>query len=134
MSDYADVTDIQNLKGTLTEEQQTKAAAVIPVVCARLRYLARSVGRDLDAMIAEDADLGIIAKSVVADVVVRELNSQASVSLASLSQYSESALGYSVSGTLANPAGGIFIKDAELKALGLKRQRYGTAELWKPGR
>lgn len=130
MSDYASVQDIMNLKGTLTAEQQKKAEAIIPTVCARLRYLAKQVSRDLDKMIEEDADLAVIAKSVVADVVLRELSSQESNNLAALSQYTETALGYSVSGTLANPAGGIFIKNAELKALGLTRQRYGTVSLW----
>lgn len=132
MSDYASVQDIINLKGVLTAEQVERAEAIIPVVCARLRYMADIVGRDLDAMIAEREDLSVIAKSVVSDVVMRELSSQASNNMAALSQYSESALGYSVSGTLANPAGGIFIKNAELKALGLTRQRYGTIEMWTP--
>ncbi len=132
MSDYASVQDIINLKGALTAEQVERAEAIIPVVCARLRYMADIVGRDLDTMIAENEDLSVIAKSVVSDVVMRELSSQSSNNMAALSQYSESALGYSVSGTLANPAGGIFIKNAELKALGLTRQRYGTIEMWTP--
>lgn len=47
-----------------------------------------------------------------------------------MSQMSESALGYSVSGTFLNPGGGLFIKDSELAALGLRRQKIGVISLW----
>ena len=45
-------------------------------------------------------------------------------------QSSESALGYSVSGTFLNPGGGLFIKKSELSRLGLKRQKIGVIELY----
>ena len=47
-----------------------------------------------------------------------------------MTQYSQSALGYSVSGTYLVPGGGIFIKNTELKILGLKNQRYGVIEFY----
>lgn len=43
-------------------------------------------------------------------------------------QTSESALGYSQSATFLVPGGGLFIKNAELARLGLRRQRYGTLD------
>ena len=44
-----------------------------------------------------------------------------------MTQVSESALGYSFSGSYLVPGGGLFIKDTELKRLGLKKkQRYGA--------
>ncbi|MBT0881660.1 phage Gp19/Gp15/Gp42 family protein, partial [Campylobacter sp. 2018MI27] len=43
-------------------------------------------------------------------------------------QMTESALGYSYSGSFLVPGGGLFIKDTELKRLGLKRQRYGVID------
>ena len=47
---------------------------------------------------------------------------------------SQSALGYSVSGTYAVPGGGIgnAIMDRDLKRLGLKRPRIGAIELYGP--
>ena len=46
-----------------------------------------------------------------------------------MTQMSESALGYSVSGTYLVPGGGLFIKQSELSRLGLKRQRFGTVSM-----
>ena len=45
-------------------------------------------------------------------------------------QSAESALGYSYSGTFLVPGGGLFIKDSELKRLGLKKQRYGVIDFY----
>ena len=47
-----------------------------------------------------------------------------------LSQMSESALGYTVSGTYLVPGGGLFIKKSELARLGLRRQRIGVREIY----
>ena len=47
-----------------------------------------------------------------------------------MTQFSESALGYSASGTFLVPGGGLFIKSSELARLGLKRQKYGVIDLW----
>ena len=47
-----------------------------------------------------------------------------------MTQYAESALGYSVSGSFLVPGGGLFIKDSELKRLGFKKQRYGVIDLY----
>lgn len=47
-----------------------------------------------------------------------------------MTQFSESALGYSASGTFLVPGGGLFIKTSELARLGLRRQKYGVIETW----
>ena len=47
-----------------------------------------------------------------------------------MTQYSESALGYSFSGSFLVPGGGLFIKKSELSRLGLKRQRYGVIDFY----
>lgn len=85
---------------------------------------------DLDAMVAADTNLALVAKSVTVDVVARTL--MTSTNQEPMSQYSESALGYSVSGTFLVPGGGLFIKDSELKRLGLKKQRYGVIDFYDP--
>lgn len=127
MADYATIDDVITLYRPLTPEETAKATALIPVVCARLRQYARNVGRDLDAMISANEDLAIVAKSVTVDVVARTL--QTPTSGAPMSQFSEAGLGYSASGTYLVPGGGIFIKNAELKQLGLTRPKYGTFDL-----
>ena len=42
-----------------------------------------------------------------------------------MTNMTQSAGGYSVGGTFLNPGGGLFIKNSELQALGIRRQRYG---------
>ena len=79
-------------------------------------------------MIAEDPDLALVAKSVTVDVVARTLLT--STNDEPMTQTSESALGYSFSGTYLVPGGGLFIKRSELARLGLKRQRYGVIDLY----
>ena len=78
-------------------------------------------------MIEKDAELASVAKSVTVDVVARTLNT--STTAEPISQMSQSALGYSVSGTYLVPGGGLFIKKSELARLGLRRQRYGVIDL-----
>lgn len=128
MSDFATVDDVIALKRALTAEEQERAAALIPIVCNSLRYEADKVGKDLDEMVENSDALASVAKSVTVDVVMREL--MTSTNSEPMTQFSESGLGYSVSGSYLVPGGGIFIKKAELKRLGLMRQRYGVIEFY----
>ena len=124
--DYATVTDVATLFRPLTTEEQERATALIPLVCSALRVEAAKVGINLDAEIAASADLAAVAKSVTVDVVARVL--MTSTDSEPMTQYSESALGYSVSGTYLVPGGGLFIKKSELARLGIRRQRIGVIE------
>ena len=128
MADYATIDDITKLWRKMTPEEIERAESLIPVICASLRSEAKKVGRDLDALIAEDPDLALVAKSVTVDVVARTLLT--STNDEPMTQTSESALGYSFSGTYLVPGGGLFIKRSELARLGLKRQRYGVIDLY----
>ena len=72
--------------------------------------------------------LANVAKSVTVDVVARTL--MTSTDTEPMTQISQSALGYSVSGTYLVPGGGLFIKKSELARLGLRRQKMGVIDLW----
>lgn len=125
---YATIDDVTTLWRPMTQEEQTRAEALIGVVSADLREYARRVGKDLDAMVAESEDLATIAKSVTVDVVARAL--MTSTNQEPMTQITESALGYSMSGTFLAPGGGLFIKRSELARLGLRRQRYGVLDFY----
>ena len=112
----------------MTTDESTRADALLPIVSDSLREEAIKVGKDLDAMIEERPTLASVAKSVTVDVVARAL--MTSTDSEPATQFSESALGYSVSGTYLVPGGGLFIKKSELARLGLKRQRMGVISLW----
>lgn len=125
---YATIDDITALFRPLTPQETERANALLPVVSARLRYEAKKVGKDLDHMVEDDPDLAETAKSVTVDVVARTL--MTSTDMEPTTQWSESAGGYSASGTFLVPGGGIFIKRDELAALGLRRQRYGVIDFY----
>lgn len=125
---YATVADIEALWRQMSVEEEARASALLPVVCASLRTEARKVGADLDQMIGENEDLAEVAKSVTVDVVARTL--MTSTRQEPMTQYSEAAGGYSASGSFLVPGGGLFIKKSELARLGLRRQRYGVLELY----
>lgn len=126
--DFATIEDVKTLFRVLTTEEQTRAEALLPIVCDRLRVEAEKVGKDLDAMITASPSLANVAKMVTVDIVARTL--MTSTTAEPMTQVSESAMGYSMSGTFLNPGGGLFVKDTELAQLGLKRQRYGVLDLW----
>lgn len=126
--EYATVQDVIDLKRSLTASEQSRVEQLIPLISASLRYEAKKVGKDLDEMVNEDDDLAEVAKSVTVDVVMRELMTSTSADNEPMTQFSQSALGYSQSGTFLVPGGGLFIKKSELARLGLRRQRYGVIE------
>ena len=127
-SSYATVDDVSTLWRVMTAEEQTRCEALLPVVSESLRQEARNVGRDLDEMIASEDVSEEVVKAVTVDVVARTL--MTSTNQEPMSQMSDSALGYSVSGTFLVPGGGLFIKKAELARLGLRRQRYGVIDFY----
>lgn len=128
MADFATISDIATLWRPLSTDETSRAEALLPVVSDSLRTEAAKVGKDLDAMVAEDEALESVAKSVTVDVVARVL--MTSTDSEPMTQASESALGYSFSGTYLVPGGGLFIKKSELARLGLRRQQIGVIDLW----
>lgn len=128
MKTYATIDDVRQLWREMTTEEMNKAGYLLKVISASLRSEAKKVGKDLDAMLEADEDLQIVAKSVTVDVVARTL--MTSTNSEPMTQVTESALGYSVTGTYLSPGGGLFIKKSELARLGLRRQRYGVMDLY----
>ena len=125
---YATVNDVIALFRALTPEEQQRVTSLLPIVEDELRQRAHDVGKDLDDMIDNGDVLPNVVKSVVVDVVARALMTPTND--APMSQYSESALGYTVSGTFLVPGGGLFVKKSELERLGIRRQRIGVIELY----
>lgn len=125
---YATISDLTTLWRTMTAAEQTRATELLDTVSARLRVEANKVGKDLDALIEADVDLASVAKSVTCDIVARTM--MTATDQEPMTQFSESAGGYSVSGTFLVPGGGLFIKKSELASLGIRRQHFGGLELY----
>lgn len=128
MANFATVEDVENLWRVLKPTERERAQNLLETVSDSLRVEANKVGKDLDAMVAESVSYANVAKSVTVDVVARTL--MTAIDQEPMTQVTESALGYSYSGSFLVPGGGLFIKDSELKRLGLKRQRYGVMNLY----
>ena len=127
MADFATTTDIELLWRPMTQDELSRAENLLPLVSDSLRFEFIKAGRDLDEEIEAQPVLASVAKSVTVDVVARTL--MTSTDSEPATQFSESALGYSVSGTYLVPGGGLFIKKSELARLGLRRQRIGVIDL-----
>ena len=131
MSSFATLADVILLTGkTYTAEEQERITALLPLVSDALRYEASKVGKNLDDMVYENPSYESVVKVVTVDIVGRVMRQ--SMSGEPLSQESQSAMGYSWSGTYAVPGGGIAgsIMRNDLKRLGLRRQQYGTIEFY----
>ena len=128
MSSFATIEDMELLWRDMTASEEAKAAELLTVVSDLLRDEAKKVGKDLDSMIQEGEITESTAKSVTVDIVARAL--MTSTDSEPMTQTTESALGYSFTGTFLVPGGGLFIKRDELAKLGLRRQRMGVIDLW----
>lgn len=127
---FATVTDISTLWRPLTSAEQDRAEALLPLVSDELRVIAQGVNKDLDEMRAANEAYASVLKIVTVDVVCRILRQ--STEGDAMSQESQSALGYSWSGTYAVPGGGIAnaILKNDLKKLGLLQQQMGVIWTW----
>lgn len=128
---YATVDDMTTLWRPMTAEEQERAEALLTVVSAEIRLRGKRVGMNIDALVAEDPDYAEVAKSVTVDVTARSL--MTSTDSEPMTQMSQTALGYTAQGTFLVPGGGVFIKKTELVRLGIRRQRYGTMEIYDEG-
>lgn len=125
---FATVEDLKKLWRNVEEHEIGRSEELLKAVSHVLRVEAKKVNKDLDLLVKEDESYSYLVKSVVVDIVARTL--MTSTNQEPMTQYSESALGYSVSGSFLVPGGGLFIKDSELKRLGFKKQRYGVIEFY----
>lgn len=128
MEPFVTIEDVEALFRDLTVEENKKAEMLLSIVSDCFRQEAKKVGKNLDEMIEKQEVFENVVKSVCVDVIARNL--MTSTNSEPMEQMSQSALGYSVSGTFLVPGGGLFIKKSELARLGLKRQRMGMIEMY----
>lgn len=128
MENFATISDLEVMWRPLKISESQRSEELLTAVSASLRIEAEKVGKDLDKMAADSPSFATVLKSVAVDVVARTL--MTSTDQEPVSQVTESALGYSWSGTYLVPGGGLFIKNSELSRLGLRRQRYGVLDFY----
>ena len=131
MADFATVNDVIAISGnTYTAAEQERISTLLPLICDTLRLEANKVGKDLDEMSTSDETYSSVLKLVTCDIVIRAMRQTQTGD--PLSQESQSANGYTWSGTYAIPGGGIAgaIMNNDLKRLGLRRQKYGVIDFY----
>lgn len=129
---YAEISDITALGKNFTNSQLTTVENLLDIASSKLRIIAAKNGRNIDDMI----NYGILGndyrnavKSVVIQSVLRAVDSMENVP-STVSQGSQSALGYSASITYLNAGQNLYFLRNELKELGIIRQTYGAIEVY----
>ena len=128
MEAFASLNDMLKLFRPLKPDEAERAEALLPVVSNILRTEAYKAGKDLDQMIACDPTGAYtdVVRSVTVDIVGRALMTPTDET--PTTQFSQSALGYVVSGSYLVPGGGLFVKKDELHRLGFRRQKIGVID------
>lgn len=126
--DYATVGDIIATWRPLKDNEIEKAERLITQVSAEIRITANRYGKNIDDLIALNSDYALVVQSVVCDTVARVLNQSSDSDM--FTQFSQSAGGYTISGTYANPGGGTLLLNRDLRKLGLKVQQFGIVDIY----
>ena len=127
---FATLQEVISVSGvTYTLAEQERVSTLLPLVSDTLRNEAFKVGKNLDEMAEDSPVYANTLKLVTCDIVIRAMRQSSTGD--PMSQESQSALGYTWSGTYAIPGGGIAqaIMKNDLKRLGLRRQRLGVIDL-----
>ena len=128
---FATVADVESLWRTLTPAEEERAGNLLPAISDVLRSEAERRGYDLDSMIEESASYETVVKTTTVDICVRALRQDTSATGEPMAQESQSALGYTWSGTYAIPGGSnLPIMRNDLKRLGITKQRWGALDIY----
>ncbi len=130
MDIYASVEDYEKVYNTaLNNEQQKRLLMLIELASSLLREEANKRNMNLSAVISSSDDKANVAKMVVLACVHRVMSKDNDQDMP-LEQFSQSALGYTFSGTYVNPGDDLYYLRNELKRMGIIKQRYGAMEIY----
>ena len=130
MDIYASVEDYEKVYNTaLNNEQHKRLLMLIELASSLLREEANKRNMNLSAVISSSDDKANVAKMVVLACVHRVMSKDDDQDMP-LEQFSQSALGYTFSGTYVNPCDDLYYLRNELKRMGIIKQRYGAMEIY----
>ena len=114
----------------LSDTDKKRVETLLMYASSLLRVEASNRGYNLDIIILKDEAKKYVAKIVVLASVKRAMHTN-EVMEAPLEQFSQSAMGYTVSGTYLNPGDDIYFLNNELKRLGIAKKSQGFfIDLW----
>ena len=127
---YASVEDYEKVYNTaLNNDQHKRLLMLIELASSLLREEANKRNMNLSAVISSSDDKANVAKMVVLACVHRVMSKDDDQDMP-LEQFSQSALGYTFSGTYVNPGDDLYYLRNELKRMGIIKQRYGAMEIY----
>ena len=130
MDIYASVEDYKKVYNTaLNNEQHKRLLMLIELASSLLREEANKRNMNISAVISSSDDKANVAKMVVLACVHRVMSKDDKQDMP-LEQFSQSALGYTFSGTYVNPGDDLYYLRNELKRMGIIKQRYGAMEIY----
>lgn len=130
MDIYASVEDYEKVYNTaLNNEQHKRLLMLIELASSLLREEANKRNMNLSAVISSSDDKANVAKMVVLACVHRVMSKDDDQDMP-LEQFSQSALGYTFSGTYVNPGDDLYYLRNELKRMGIIKQKYGAMEIY----
>lgn len=130
MDIYASVEDYEKVYNTaLNNDQHKRLLMLIELASSLLREEANKRNMNLSAIISSSDDKANVAKMVVLACVHRVMSKDDDQDMP-LEQFSQSALGYTFSGTYVNPGDDLYYLRNELKRMGIIKQRYGAMEIY----
>lgn len=124
---FIDLDDVETLWKPLTDSEEEKVTALISVVTDLIIAEGLAHGVDVYKRLDEDIAYETVLKVVSLAMIKRAIT--ATDDSMNFSQLTQSALGYSVSGTYVNSGGGVSMLPKEAKMLGFKRQKVGIVTL-----
>lgn len=114
----------------LSDTDKARVETLLEYSSALLRVETSNRGYNLDFIISRDGAKKTVAKMIVIASVKRAMHTN-EVTEAPLEQFSQSAMGYTVSGTYLNPGDDIYFLNNELKRLGITKKSQGFfIDLW----
>ena len=130
MDIYASTEDYEKVYNiVLNNDQQKRLLILIELASSLLREEASKRKINLSAVINSSDDKANVAKMVVLACVHRVMAKDDEQDMP-LEQFSQSALGYTFSGTYVNPGDDLYYLKNELKRMGIIKQRYGAMEVY----
>lgn len=123
------VNDLIDRWRPLSQDEMDQAETFLSDCENALHVYAYDRGMDLDQLLADYSPRAALYVAIVCDIVRREIQAVGESGPA-MSQYSQSVNGYNVQGTFLSPGGGLFIKNSELKLLGLQGQKCKAVEIY----
>lgn len=124
LAPFAQVSDLPKGWRPLTTAEQGRAPDLLAKASRLLRAEFKASGRDYALV---DPDL---LADVVCDMARRAL--LVPLDQQPAAQVQQSAGGFSMGVTYANPAGEMYLTKAERRKLGLSAQRAGSVDMWTP--